>query len=95
MLATGGLTGASGSVISVVVGTRSWATGEGSSSMALGSGVDNDAMHPSSAGGSICSCSSGAGSSGKLPRISFAVVDSGGTSSVEACLTGLISAVAC
>jgi hypothetical protein len=61
MLATGGLTGASGSVISVVVGTRSWATGEGSSSMALGSGVDKDVMHPSSAGGSICSCSSGAG----------------------------------
>jgi hypothetical protein len=81
----GGSTGASGSVISVVVGTRSWATGEGGSSMALGSGVDKDVMRPSSAGGSICSCSSGAGSSGRLPTICFAVVDSGGTSSVEAC----------
>jgi hypothetical protein len=85
MLVIGGPTGASGSVFSVVVSTRSWVTREGGSSMALGSGVDNDVMRPSSAGGSICRCSSGAGSSGRLPRICFAVVDSGGTSSVEAC----------
>jgi hypothetical protein len=53
--------------------------------MALGSGVDNDVMRPSSAGGSICSCFSGAESSGRLPRICLAAADSGGTSSEEAC----------
>jgi hypothetical protein len=53
--------------------------------MALSSGVDNDVMRPSSAGGSICSYFYGAGSSGRLPRIFFTATDSDGTSSEEGC----------